>query len=291
MVFYAKNPSLKSGEYWVTMDRFLMVNGLDYYEKKKRAKENKEARIASKKKAEAKRQWEAEHPDEVLEERKKARRLRMDKANQRSLKRYHATKHLNSEERKKKKMELYYRACKDPIKKQRIKEIAKKAYEKKCGPKREAKRFAREEKLRLIAEKKAVREREIADKKALKEKARLEREANRKPPLTAEQRAESKRNQKRNYKHRRRARLRNCEVRATPKMIQDARASAGDRCYYCNVKADLTLDHFEPLATGGAHCVSNFVFACISCNSSKRDLDPFDFMAKRIATEMPSIGD
>ena len=68
---------------------------------------------------------------------------------------------------------------------------------------------------------------------------------------------------------------------STPSL--DARKTAGDRCYYCGKKSKLTLDHFEPLAKGGAHCVSNFVFACFSCNSRKRDLDPFDFMASNVA--------
>ena len=120
-------------------------------------------------------------------------------------------------------------------------------------------------------------------KRVEKEKIRLERLANKKPPLTEEQRKEKKRQAKRNYKHTRRARINNCEVRATPQMVEDAKKAAGDRCYYCGKKSELTLDHFEPLAKGGAHCVSNFVFACFSCNSKKRDLDPFDFMASNVA--------
>jgi hypothetical protein len=101
--------------------------------------------------------------------------------------------------------------------------------------------------------------------------------------LTDEERKEKKRFEKRNYRHRRRARINNCEIKATPKMVEDARNQAGDRCYYCGKKAELTLDHFEPLAKGGSHCVLNFVFCCHPCNSRKRDLDPFDFMASNLA--------
>jgi len=101
--------------------------------------------------------------------------------------------------------------------------------------------------------------------------------------LTAEQRKENERQGKRNYKHVRRARINNCKVKATPKIVEEARKSAGDRCYYCGKKCKLTLDHFDPLSKGGAHCVSNFVFACFSCNSRKRDLDPFEFMESNLA--------
>lgn len=101
--------------------------------------------------------------------------------------------------------------------------------------------------------------------------------------LTEEQRKEAKRQEKRNHKHVRRARINSCEVKATPKIIEEARKNAGDRCCYCGRKSKLTLDHFDPLAKGGAHCISNVVFACSSCNSKKRDLDPFEFMASNVA--------
>ncbi len=50
-------------------------------------------------------------------------------------------------------------------------------------------------------------------------------------------------------------------------------------CYYC--KRDglkLTIDHFMPLARGGAHAIRNLVPACRSCNSRKKDRDPYEFM-------------
>ena len=64
---------------------------------------------------------------------------------------------------------------------------------------------------------------------------------------------------------------------------EEAKKNAGDCCYYCGKKCKLTLDHFDSLSKGGAHCVSNFVFACFSCNSRKLDLDPFEFMESNLA--------
>jgi 5-methylcytosine-specific restriction endonuclease McrA len=52
---------------------------------------------------------------------------------------------------------------------------------------------------------------------------------------------------------------------------------ADDRCVYCGAPAT-AMDHFLPIAGGGAHDVSNIVPACKSCNSSKKDDDPFDWM-------------
>jgi 5-methylcytosine-specific restriction protein A len=42
-------------------------------------------------------------------------------------------------------------------------------------------------------------------------------------------------------------------------------------CAYCNEKRPLTLDHIEPLASGGAHDIDNITAACRRCNCSKRD--------------------
>lgn len=43
-----------------------------------------------------------------------------------------------------------------------------------------------------------------------------------------------------------------------------------------------TVDHVIPLAQGGKHCVSNFVYACRSCNSSKSDMLPDEFVEKML---------
>lgn len=42
-------------------------------------------------------------------------------------------------------------------------------------------------------------------------------------------------------------------------------------CFYCGLRADLTMDHVIPLAKGGRHSIGNIIPACGSCNSSKSD--------------------
>lgn len=50
----------------------------------------------------------------------------------------------------------------------------------------------------------------------------------------------------------------------------------GRHCAYCgDAKADLHIEHFYPISNGGAHCRSNIVPACPSCNYSKSNHDPF----------------
>ena len=103
--------------------------------------------------------------------------------------------------------------------------------------------------------------------------------------LTDEQRAARRRDDKRNYKHRRRALLRglkNLEGAATPAQIRKARKKANGVCFYCGCRPErLTVDHYVPLARGGRHDIENIVFACHRCNSEKRDLMPSEFCAMR----------
>jgi hypothetical protein len=287
-VFICKNNNFKSGEYWISMEKFLLKYGSDFYEKKARAKANNEARIKAKEKAAAKRLWEIKNADKIAEEKEIKRKLRMEKLRQNGVERYHATKHLTVEKRRKAYKESHARMLLDPVRldKYRAKQArASKRYKEERAEKRakrKAERKAKQEALQKIkqeqAEARRIERERLAAEKALAKSLRPKRIV-----LTDEQRAEARRKGKRNYKHVRRARINNCEVKATPKMVEDARKLAGDRCYYCGKKAELTLDHFEPLAKGGAHCVSNFVFCCHLCNSRKRDLDPFDFMASNLA--------
>lgn len=243
------------------MDHFLKTCGQDYYEKRD-AYQKYLIEMASTK-----------------NERALQKRIK-------SSEQYHKTKHLTAEKRKESHKRSHAKMLLDPVRLEKYK--AKN--ERFKAKQREKSKLAREQRKLESDARKKIKEEEAEAKRMAreakrveKEKIRLDRLANKKPPLTEEQRKEKKRQAKRNYKHTRRARINNCEVRATPQMIADARKNAGDRCYYCGKKAELTLDHFEPLAKGGAHCVSNFVFACFSCNSRKRDLDPFDFMAANIA--------
>lgn len=47
--------------------------------------------------------------------------------------------------------------------------------------------------------------------------------------------------------------------------------AAKGRCYYCQGKTKLTLDHVIPLSKGGQHTKTNVVPACAPCNSKKND--------------------
>lgn len=280
MVFVSRNKNFKSGEYWMPMDKFLLKYGADYYEKKDRAKRNKQAREESRLRTEKNNAWREANKEKLEEEKKLKQRIK-------SAERYHKTKHLTAERRKESRKKSHAKMLLDPVRLEKYKAKTERFKAKQ----REKNKLAREKRKLESDARKKIKEAEAESKRIAreaklveKEKIRLERLANKKPPLTEEQRKEKKRQAKRNYKHTRRARINNCEVRATPQMIANARKNAGDRCYYCGKKSELTLDHFEPLAKGGAHCVSNFVFACFSCNSRKRDLDPFDFMASNVAS-------
>jgi hypothetical protein len=279
-VFVGKNKSFKSGEYWMPMEKFLLKYGSDFYEKKKRAKSNKLAVIEASIRANEKREWREANKDALI-----AARKEKDKINSKIW--YQKNKHLTVEKRKASRERSYSKMLLDPVRleKHRAKQArAKKRDKEKRAEKRakrNAERKAEQEALQKIkqeqAEARRIEKAKIAAEKALAKSLRPKRVA-----LTEEQRKEKRKLEKRNYKHVRRARINNCEVKATPKMVEDARQLAGDRCYYCGKKAELTLDHFEPLAKGGAHCVSNFVFACHPCNSRKRDLDPFEFIAANV---------
>ena len=43
------------------------------------------------------------------------------------------------------------------------------------------------------------------------------------------------------------------------------------KCYYCGVKAKLTLEHLIAVKNDGTNAPDNLVLACQSCNSSKGD--------------------
>ena len=247
----------------MTMEQFLRTCGQDYYE-----------RTAA--------------YQEYLAEMAKTKEARELKKRKNNIKRYHETKHLTVEKRRKSNRESHAKMLLDPVRLEKYKDKqvrASKRYKEKRAEKRakrKAEREAKQEVLQKIkqeqAEARRIEREKLASEKALAKSMRPKRVV-----LTEEQRREKEKLRKKNYKHVRRARINSCEVKATPQMVEDSMNRAGDRCYYCGKKTKLTLDHFEPLAKGGAHCVSNFVFACHPCNSRKRDLDPFDFMASNLA--------
>ncbi len=262
-VFYSKSKGSIGGEYWMEMDQFLRTCGQDYYE-----------RIVAYR--------------EYLAEMKRTKDARALKKRKDHIERYHKTKHLTAAKRKASRERSYAKMLLDPTRLERHKAKqarGNKRYKEKqmaINAEKKDKRKAEQEALKKIKQdqvdaKRAERENAHAER-ALAKSLRPKRVL-----LTDEQRKENQRQGKRNYKHVRRARINNCEIRASPKVVEEAGKNAGDRCYYCGKKCKLTLDHFDPLSKGGAHCVSNFVFACFSCNSRKRDLDPFEFMESNLA--------
>lgn len=69
---------------------------------------------------------------------------------------------------------------------------------------------------------------------------------------------------------RRRARLagaESCEV--TDSDWNDIINRQRGRCFYCDARGDLVMDHVVPLAKGGRHAIGNLVAACVRCNSQK----------------------
>jgi hypothetical protein len=49
-------------------------------------------------------------------------------------------------------------------------------------------------------------------------------------------------------------------------------ARDGFACCYCGSEDQLSLDHLQPRELGGSHDETNLICACVSCNSSRRDL-------------------
>jgi 5-methylcytosine-specific restriction endonuclease McrA len=55
--------------------------------------------------------------------------------------------------------------------------------------------------------------------------------------------------------------------------------SAAKVCYWCGIECakNYHADHYQPLAKGGKHEVSNLVIACAGCNLKKNAKDPYKF--------------
>lgn len=60
----------------------------------------------------------------------------------------------------------------------------------------------------------------------------------------------------------------------------------GGMCVYCTSSENLCMDHFVPLAKGGPTTKKNIVPACKSCNSSKNDSDPRDWVIRKFGPEV-----
>jgi 5-methylcytosine-specific restriction endonuclease McrA len=50
------------------------------------------------------------------------------------------------------------------------------------------------------------------------------------------------------------------------------------KCAYCGSNKPLTVDHFVPLTKGGFLTAKNVLPACGSCNSSKGNKNPFEWL-------------
>ncbi len=75
----------------------------------------------------------------------------------------------------------------------------------------------------------------------------------------------------------RRERARAREIRRSPWW---KRKIARGRCHYCGrafPPAQLTMDHIVPLARGGKSTRGNLVPCCKECNTSKKQLLPFEW--------------
>jgi hypothetical protein len=62
------------------------------------------------------------------------------------------------------------------------------------------------------------------------------------------------------------------------RLVAEVSARDGAHCAYCGRTGDLTLDHVIPRSQGGPNDARNLVMACNSCNSSKGDRTPAEWL-------------
>jgi hypothetical protein len=276
-VFLRYNKKSKNGEYWVTINQFMESMGADWFERRAVM----DANVAEREKTKARIKEENAERAKTKDERD-----RVNKEKRREENRKYQEKRRKENPKEKQDIDREYRLKNKDNDEyiQRRKKNQLRYYLKKNEAKINARKEARLAKAIKDEAERVEKIKRLVEKTEKKEKAALAKPLlPKRVLLTDEQRKKNQRQGKRNYKHVRRARINNCEVKATPKIVEEARKNAGDLCYYCGKKCKLTLDHFDSLSKGGAHCVSNFVFACFSCNSRKRDLDPFEFMESNLA--------
>jgi len=87
---------------------------------------------------------------------------------------------------------------------------------------------------------------------------------------------------------RRRARRVGAECGCVSAPALDAvRQIAGGLCAYCGRQPAAHVDHVEPLADGGRHCVENLLPACASCNLTK-GARPLAYLLARLGRDAPA---
>lgn len=98
--------------------------------------------------------------------------------------------------------------------------------------------------------------------------------------------ANSNRNSVRIYSTKRRARVRNLPNELTLLEWESCLSYWENKCCYCGCQQGLwnpiTADHFIPVVKDGGTVVVNMLPACRSCNSSKSDSDPIDWLNRKL---------
>lgn len=84
-------------------------------------------------------------------------------------------------------------------------------------------------------------------------------------------------------RHIRRARIANADGHHTKGDLIEIRARQKNRCAVCSkhLRSGGDLDHIVPLSRGGSNWPKNLQWLCSSCNRSKHNRDPFEFMRQR----------
>jgi 5-methylcytosine-specific restriction endonuclease McrA len=83
------------------------------------------------------------------------------------------------------------------------------------------------------------------------------------------------------FRHKRRATILAVGGEFSAEDIERIRRQQGGKCASCRKKRALAIDHIRPISRGGSNSPSNLQLLCKSCNSSKKDRDPIDWMQSR----------
>lgn len=77
-----------------------------------------------------------------------------------------------------------------------------------------------------------------------------------------------------------RSRKANAEGNFTAAQFRELCEACNWRCAYCHERFDkLTPDHIHPISRGGSNDITNIIPACLSCNASKQDRTPLEYLA------------
>ena len=82
---------------------------------------------------------------------------------------------------------------------------------------------------------------------------------------------------KREYMHKRRAKAAKLVHDLTAYEWEETLVGTEHKCVYCGAPWE-HQDHFVPLSKGGGYTALNMVPSCASCNFSKNNKDPFEFI-------------